>query len=69
MTEAFKTAISGDGKVAGTRRAPLLGLLLRSDFPSSQQRHAICRSRGRPRYGGPTMMSENGKNESRGRQE
>jgi hypothetical protein len=69
VTEAFKEAISGDGKVAATRRTALLGLLLRSDLPNSQQKHAICRSRGRPRYGGPTMMSENGKNESRQRQE
>jgi len=69
VTEAFKQAISGDGKVAGTRRTPLLGLLLRSNFPNSQQKPAICRLRGRPRYGGPTMMSENGKNESRDRQE
>ena len=37
MTEAFKATISGDGKVAGTRRTPFLGLLLRSDFPNPQQ--------------------------------
>jgi hypothetical protein len=69
MTEAFKEAIPGHSEVAGTRRTPLLSLLLRSDFPESQQKHGFCRSRGRPRYGGPTLMPENGKNECRRRQE
>ena len=32
MIEAYKPPISGDSRVAGTHGAPLLGLLLRSDF-------------------------------------